>query len=116
MKRIVTFSVESDGRKRVQSISAPIDETKIDNLSGNKGFIDAGYRDPNPIEGKKLTLYYNSDTNLIEVDYSDIQFEDLEPLEQIKVLREKNEQLEADNLILQDAVMEMYELILGGEV
>ena len=75
MKRIVTFSTEKDGRKRVQSISAPVNENKIDNLSNNMGFIDAGYTDPAPVEGKKIALYYNSDSELIEVEYSDIEFE-----------------------------------------
>ena len=116
MKRLVSFSVEADGRKRVQSISIPVDEAKIDNLSDKMGYIDAGYRDPEPIEGKKVTLYYNSETHLIEVEYSDIQFEDLDPIEQIRVLKEENARLEADNLTTQDAVMEMYELLLGGEI
>ena len=116
MKRIVTFSVEADGRKRVQSISAPVDETKIDYLSDNLGFIDSGYRDPENIEGKKIALYYNAEMQVIEVEYSDIQFEDLDPVSQIKALKEENTRLEAENLITQDAVMEMYELLLGGEI
>lgn len=121
MKRIVTFSVEADGRKRVQSISAPVDETKIDNISGNMGFIDSGYTDPEYAEGKKAVLYYNAETQLIEVEYSDIQFKDLDPMAQIDYLKAENEaltaknkQLEADNLMTQDAVMEMYEIMLGG--
>ena len=61
MKRIVTFSVETDGRKRVQSISAPLDETKIDTLSENTGFIDTGYVDPAPVEGKKAELFWQHD-------------------------------------------------------
>lgn len=123
MKRIVTFSVEADGRKRVQSISVPVDETKIDTLSDTMGFIDSGYTDPQPIEGKKVALFYNAETQMIEVEYSDIQFEDLDPINQIKALKaenealhEKNAQLEEENLITQDAVMEMYELMLGGEI
>lgn len=123
MKRIVTFSVEADGRKRVQSISAPVDETKIDTLSDTMGFIDSGYADPQPIEGKKVSLFYNSETQMIEVEYSDIQFEDLDPISQIKALKaenealhEKNAQLKEENLMTQDAVMEMYELMLGGEI
>ena len=123
MKRIVTFSVEADGRKRVQSISAPVDETKIDTLLDTMGFIDSGYVDPQPIEGKKVALFYNAETQMIEVEYSDIEFEDLDPISQIKALKaenealhEKNAQLEEENLITQDAVMEMYELMLGGEI
>ena len=69
MKRIVRFSIETDGRKRVQSISAPVDETKIDTLSENMGFIDAGYTDPAPVEGKKVELFYNSETEILEVEY-----------------------------------------------
>ena len=123
MKRIVTFSVEPDGRKKVQSISVPVNENSIERLSESTGFIDAGFVYPESVEGKKVSLYYNSDTQLIEVEYSDIQFEDLDPMEQIKVLKAENEaliaknvQLEADNLTTQDAVMEMYELMLGGEI
>lgn len=115
MKRIVTFSVETDGRKRVQSISAPLDETKIDTLSENTGFIDAGYVDPAPVEGKKAELFYNSDTEIVEVEYSDIEFEDLDPISRIAALKNENAQLKADNELTQEALMEVYELIVGGE-
>lgn len=123
MKRIVTFSVEADGRKRVQSISAPVDETKIDTLSDNMGFIDSGYTDPQPIEGKKVALFYNAETQLVEVEYSDIEFEDLDPINQIKylkaekeALKAENDQLKADVQLTQDAVMELYEgmIMLSG--
>lgn len=127
MKRIVTFSVEVDGRKRVQSISTPVDETKIDTLSDTMGFIDAGYTDPAPIEGKKVALYYNAGTQLVEAEYSDIEFEDLDPISQIKflkaekeALKTENEQLKTDVQLTQDAVMELYEgmvmLTAGMEV
>ena len=122
MKRIVTFSVEADGRKRVQSISAPVNETKIDTLSENMGFIDSGYIDPAPVEGKKVELFYNSDTEIVEVEYSDIEFEDLDPISRIAALKEENDslksanaQLKADNELTQEALMEVYELIVGGE-
>ena len=123
MKRIVTFSVETDGRKRVQSISAPVDETKIDTLSENMGFIDAGYLDPAPVEGKKVELFYNSDMEIVEVEYSDIEFEDLDPISRISALKEENDslksanaQLKADNELTQEALMEVYELVVGGEL
>ena len=122
MKRIVTFSIEEDGRKRVQSISAPVDETKIDTLSDNMGFINSGYVDPAPIEGKKTLLYYNSETEVVEVEYSDIQFDDLDPISKIVALKLENDslkaanaQLGADNELTQEALMELYELITGGD-
>lgn len=122
MKRIVTFSIEEDGRKRVQSISAPVDETKIDTLSDNMGFINSGYVDPAPIEGKKILLYYNSETEVVEVEYSDIQFDDLDPISKIVALKLENDslkatnaQLGADNELTQEAIMELYELITGGD-
>lgn len=123
MKRIVTFSIEKDGRKRVQSISAPVDETKIDTLSDNMGLIDAGYVDPAPIDGKKIELFYNSETEIVEVEYSDIEFEDLDPLSKIAALKEENDslksanaQLKADSELTQEALMEVYELVVGGEL
>lgn len=123
MKRIVTFSIEKDGRKRVQSISAPVDETKIDTLSDNMGLIDAGYVDPAPIDGKKIGLFYNSETEIVEVEYSDIEFEDLDPLSKIAALKEENDslksanaQLKADSELTQEALMEVYELVVGGEL
>ena len=73
MKRIVTFSVETDGRKRVQSISAPVDETKIDTLSENMGFIDSGYLDPAPVEGKKVS------TKGLEEDFQPIKMNNSVP-------------------------------------
>lgn len=115
MKRVVTFSLEQDGRKRVQSISAPLDETKIDNLPENTAFIDSGYVDPVSIDGKKTNLYFNSDTGLIDVEYSDIQFEDLDPMARIDALKKENAQLKADNELTQEALMEVYEMIVGGE-
>lgn len=115
MKRIVTFSVETNGRKRVQSISAPLDETKIDTLSENMGFIDSGYLDPAPVEGKKVELFYNSDMEIVEVEYSDIEFEDLDPISRIAALKDENAQLKSDNELTQEALMEVYELIVGGE-
>ena len=123
MKRVVTFSIEADGRKRVQSISAPIDETKIDTLQDNMGYIDENYIDPQVIEGKKVSLFYNDVSQMIEVEYSDVQFEDLTPIDQIKYLKAENEALrkenariEENNLVTQDAIMEIYELVVGGEV
>lgn len=115
MKRLVFFSIEDDGRKRVQSISAPIDETKIDKLDENMGFIDAGYVDPEVREGQKVTLYYNADTELVEVEYSPITFDDLTPAEKLEYLQKENSTLREENELSQQAIMELYELLVGGD-
>lgn len=112
MKRLVHYFIEDDGRKKVQSISAPLDETKIE-LLDNTGFIDSNYSDPMPIDGKKIELYYNSDTQLIEVEYADILFEDLSPLEQVAYLRKENESLKDELSLTQDCIMALDEIILG---
>lgn len=116
MKRIVHYSIEEDGRKRVQSISAPLIEDKIE-LMENTGFIDADYTDPMNIDGKKIELYYNSDLQVIEVEYSNITFEDLTPVEQVKYLKEENQSLREEMLLTQDCLMtlDMILLELTGE-
>lgn len=112
MKRLVHYFIENDGRKKVQSISAPLDETKIE-LLDNSGFIDVNYSDPMPINGKKTELYYNSETQVIEVEYVDILFEDLSPLEQVAFLRKENESLKDELSLTQDCIMTLDEIILG---
>lgn len=104
MKRIVHYSIEEDGRKKVQSISAPLNEDKVE-LLDNTGFIDADYTDPMGIEGKKIELFYNSDTQVIEVEYSDITFDDLTPIEQVKYLKEENQSLRDELSLTQDCLM-----------
>ena len=123
MKRIVTFTEQGDGRKLITSISAPVREEDIKEISSTMGLISSNFIDPVVVAGKRTQLYYNPETELVEVEYLDIQFEDLDPISQIKVLKaenealhEKNTQLEEENLVTQDAVMEMYELMLGGEI
>lgn len=116
MKRLVTFCIDENGKKRVQSISAPIAETDIDlELDTNVyGLIDAVYVDPLPIEGKKMILYYNSDTQLIETEYTDIGYEDLSPQEKIEFLKEENANLKAELELTQMALFELDWMINGG--
>lgn len=116
MKRLVTFCIDENGKKRVQSISAPIAETDIDlELDTNVyGLIDAVYVDPLPIEGKKMILYYNSDTQLIETEYNDIGYEDLNPQEKIEFLKEENANLKAELELTQMALFELDWMINGG--
>ena len=96
------------------SISAPVQDLDITELNENSAFISADYTDPTPISGKKVSLFYNPETGLVEVEYSDITFEDLSPTQKIEALKAENEQLKADNELAQEAVIELYELIIGG--
>lgn len=116
MKRIVHYSIEEDGRKKVQSISAPLNEDKVELLE-NTGFIDADYTDPMGIEGKKIELFYNSDTQVIEVEYSDITFDDLTPIEQVKYLKDENQSLRDELSLTQDCLMALDAALLelGGD-
>lgn len=116
MKRIVHYSIEEDGRKKVQSISAPLNEDKVELLE-NTGFIDADYTDPMGIEGKKIELFYNSDTQVIEVEYSDITFNDLTPVEQVKYLKDENQSLRDELSLTQDCLMALDAALLelGGD-
>lgn len=116
MKRIVHYSIEEDGRKKVQSISAPLNEDKVE-LLDNTGFIDADYTDPMGIEGKKIELFYNSDTQVIEVEYSDITFDDLTPIEQVKYLKDENQSLRDELSLTQDCLMALDAAVLelGGD-
>lgn len=116
MKRIVHYSIEEDGRKKVQSISAPLNEDKVELLE-NTGFIDADYTDPMGIEGKKIELFYNSDTQVIEVEYSDITFDDLTPVEQVKYLKDENQSLRDELSLTQDCLMALDAALLelGGD-
>lgn len=116
MKRIVHYSIEEDGRKKVQSISAPLNEDKVELLE-NTGFIDADYTDPMGIEGKKIELFYNSDTQVIEVEYSNITFDDLTPVEQVKYLKDENQSLRDELSLTQDCLMALDAALLelGGD-
>lgn len=116
MKRLVTFCIDENGRKKVQSISAPLNETDIDLELDTRtyGVIDADYVDPLPIDGKKMILYYNSDTQLIETEYSDIGYEDLNPQEKIEFLKEENANLKAELELTQMALFELDWMINGG--
>lgn len=117
MKRLVTFCIDEAGRKRVQSISAPISESDIDLELDTTiyGLIDADYIDPLPIEGKKMILYYNSDTQLIETEYTDIGYEDLNPQEKIAYLKNENTNLKAELELTQMALFELTELLIQLE-
>lgn len=111
MKRLVTYKIEND-KKKVISISAPIDESNIKDdsyLNSNCGYIDANFNEPTPIENKKTTLYYNSDTQMIEVEYSDITFSDLTPIEKINSLKKENETLLNENTSLKEIINSLKE-------
>lgn len=117
MKRLVTFYIDENNRKRVQSISAPMLEKDIDlELDSNMyGLIDEQYTDPLPIDGKKIELYYNSDTQMIETEYVDISYEDLTPQEKIDYLKEENANLKAELELTQMALFELDWAINGDD-
>lgn len=117
MKRLVTFYIDENNRKRIQSISAPMLEKDIDlELDPNVyGLIDEQYVDPLPIDGKKIELYYNSDTQMIETEYVDIGYEDLTPQEKIDYLKEENANLKAELELTQMALFELDWTINGDD-
>lgn len=116
MKRLVTFYVDANGRNRVQSISAPMptDEISLDLDPTMFGLIDEEYTDPILIDGKKIELYYNAITQMIETEYVDIGYEDLSPQEKIEFLKEENANLKAELELTQMALFELDWMINGG--
>lgn len=103
-KRLVTYIVENE-KNKVLSISAPIGESDInvdEYLSNGYGIIDADFETPIVPKDKKLVMYYNDETKMIEFEISDLSFEDLSGVEQVKILKEKVDTLTNANNELQE--------------
>lgn len=115
MKRIVTYSIFED-KLIVQSISAPVDETTIDELPENTGLIDAGFTDPAYIPGKITTMYYDKENQIINVEYRDKEFEDYSNPEKIKMLKDENSNLRAELELTQMALFEVTEQLIQLEI
>ncbi len=114
MKRLVTYTLLEDGRKKIVSISAPIEDNIDIGFGENCGFIDNDFIMPEAIEGKKTELYYDEASQSVLVDYVDITFEDLTPIDQVKYLKEENANLKAELELTQMALFELDWMINGG--
>lgn len=117
MKRLVTF-IKEDNKNIVTSISAPLNEDDLDiNIfdENTYGLIDENFVEPIIPKNKKLIMYYNSETSMIDFEYSDIDFEDLSPADKIKMLKEENNNLKQELELTQMALFELDWAINGTE-
>ena len=117
MKRLVTF-IKEDNKNIVTSISAPLNEDDLDiNIfdENTYGLIDENFIEPIIPQNKKLIMYYNSETSMIDFEYSDINFEDLSPADKIKMLKEENNNLKQELELTQMALFELDWAINGTE-
>lgn len=112
MKRIVTFIVEN-GRNKIQSISAPMraEDISVDLDPSTYGVVDANFIAPQGVDGKKTLMYYNADTQMIEFEYVDIGFEDLNPQQRIEFLKEENAKLKEELNLTQTALFDLDRLV-----
>lgn len=102
-KRLVTYITENE-KNKVLSISAPIGESEIDieeYLNSGYGVIDGDFEAPNVPKDKKLVMYYNAETKIIEFEILDLSFEDLSGVEQVTFLKDKVDTLTNSNNELQ---------------
>ena len=96
MKRIVTFSITNDGRKKIQSISIPMNNEDIDSLTIDDnvyGVIDGDFVEPIVPKEKKLIMYYNDETHTVDFEYLPINFNDLPAADKLVHLKDENENL-----------------------
>lgn len=96
MKRIVTFSITDDGRKKVQSISIPMNNDDVDSLTLDDniyGVIDGDFVEPVVPKEKKLIMYYNNETHTIDFEYLPIDFNDLAATDKLAYLKDENKNL-----------------------
>lgn len=96
MKRIVTFSITNDGRKKIQSISIPMNNEDIDSLTIDDnvyGVIDGDFVEPIVPKEKKLIMYYNDETHTVDFEYLPINFNDLSAADKLVHLKDENENL-----------------------
>lgn len=126
MKRLITYMKMADGRGLIQSISDPIDTDSIsfvidESMMDKTLFIDADIPRPVEIENKKAHLYYNFESNIIEVEYDDIEIDTLSPAEKLKYLLSENKRLSEENESLRseldlthEALFELDAKVNGG--
>ena len=116
MKRIITYKEQSDGKLLITSISDLTDRYFSYKIPRGYGYLDENAEIPQQQPGKKLNIYYNRELQCISgYEYEDMQFDDYEDAVKISLLREENAALRQDNELSQQAIMELYEMINGGD-
>lgn len=127
MKRLITYTKLEDNRGLITSISNPVDTESIsfsfiDNSQENTVWVDETLPNVQQIEGKTYHLYINLDTNVIEVEYEDISFDNLSMSQKLEYLfaenvklKEENETLRSELDLTHSALFELDAQLLGGD-
>ena len=116
MKRIITYTSQGDGKLLITSISELTDRYFSYKIPEGYGYLDEDAKIPPEQEGKKLKIYYNRDMQSIDsYEYEDLTFDDYDDATKIELLKEENAALKQDNELSQQAIMEIYEIIAGGD-
>lgn len=106
MKRLITYVPVKDSEEikkgLIISISEPIDLDSItfnmdETATKNTVFVEADIPKPSTIPGKKASLLYNFNTNVIEVVYNDVSFDEMTLPEKLEFLLNKNLTLQEEN-------------------
>lgn len=116
MKRIITYQEQPDGKLLITTVSGLTDRYFSYKIPRGYGYLDEDVAIPEEQSGKKLKMYYNKDMQCIEsYEYQDLTFDDYNAETQIAILKQENADLKQENELSQQAIMELYELIAGGE-
>lgn len=116
-KRIINVEVQDDGRYLVKGDSYPTECTP-ELLESIKDRTDVllvdNFEFPDPLPGKKRNVYWNPEKEVVEVEYLDKTFDEMDVYEQNAFLRTENTLLRDELELTQAALFELHAMITGG--
>ena len=110
MVRLAFYTIAENGDKIVNSISSPIEESKITpELLSSAGILRnfEGLKTPQ-VSGKKTILKYNSDLEIIEYIFEDLPREELPLPDRLKLIEEAGDKLKE---MIEERFKEVFEQI-----
>lgn len=117
MKRIVNYKKVNDKYEVIYISNSMTNEiaNKIA-IQDNYAIIDADFNYPPEIDGKMIKLFYNKETNIIEFEYIDVDFEQLTTSQKLEILKKENEELKSELELTQLALFELDAYVSGEEI